>query len=222
MATPNEIRPSNSTLQNLWTEANGREHRAKQRRRGKDLEAQALHSRFEFNLRHQLPHRAATGFKVREKGRRMQQVRCWLGVDEAKYRERIYGDIVGKEARGRHMHVERITDLHRQFWVGVGLAVSRFLNLSTPSSSPQTMSQHSRLSQVTSHISPTMSATSFSADVVPQAPEDPLFGLMAAYRRDTAPNKVDLGIGAYRDNNAKPWVLPVVKKVRADAPAAVV
>ncbi|PSN69251.1 aspartate aminotransferase [Corynespora cassiicola Philippines] len=57
-----------------------------------------------------------------------------------------------------------------------------------------------------------MSATSFSADVVPQAPEDPLFGLMAAYRRDTAPNKVDLGIGAYRDNNAKPWVLPVVKK----------
>ena len=52
----------------------------------------------------------------------------------------------------------------------------------------------------------------FSADVVPQAPEDPLFGLMAAYRRDTDSKKVDLGIGAYRDNNAKPWVLPVVKK----------
>lgn len=49
--------------------------------------------------------------------------------------------------------------------------------------------------------------------MVPQAPEDPLFGLMAAYRRDTDPNKVDLGIGAYRDDNAKPWVLPVVKKV---------
>ena len=55
--------------------------------------------------------------------------------------------------------------------------------------------------------------TSFSADVVPQAPEDPLFGLMAAYRRDTFDKKVDLGIGAYRDDNAKPWVLPVVKKV---------
>lgn len=36
---------------------------------------------------------------------------------------------------------------------------------------------------------------------------------MAAFRRDTDPKKVDLGIGAYRDNNAKPWVLPVVKKV---------
>lgn len=55
--------------------------------------------------------------------------------------------------------------------------------------------------------------TRFSDNVVPQAPEDPLFGLMAAYRRDTYDKKVDLGIGAYRDNNAKPWVLPVVKKV---------
>jgi aspartate aminotransferase len=52
----------------------------------------------------------------------------------------------------------------------------------------------------------------FPAERVPQAPEDPLFGLMAAFRRDTAENKVDLGIGAYRDDNAKPWVLPVVKK----------
>jgi aspartate aminotransferase, cytoplasmic len=61
----------------------------------------------------------------------------------------------------------------------------------------------------------TSSPWAFTADVVPQAPEDPLFGLMAAYRKDTSPKKVDLGIGAYRDNNAKPWVLPVVKKVRA-------
>jgi len=55
--------------------------------------------------------------------------------------------------------------------------------------------------------------TRFNDNVVPQAPEDPLFGLMAAYRKDTNEKKVDLGIGAYRDNNAKPWVLPVVKKV---------
>ena len=56
-------------------------------------------------------------------------------------------------------------------------------------------------------------ATVFTKDVVPQAPEDPLFGLMAAYRKDGFDKKVDLGIGAYRDDNAKPWVLPVVKKV---------
>lgn len=62
-------------------------------------------------------------------------------------------------------------------------------------------------------MSSQLQTTSFPADAVPQAAEDPLFGLMAAYRADTADKKVDLGIGAYRDNNAKPWVLPVVTKV---------
>ena len=48
---------------------------------------------------------------------------------------------------------------------------------------------------------------------MPQAPEDPLFGLSRAFKADTFDKKVDLGIGAYRDNNAKPYILPVVKKV---------
>ena len=56
-------------------------------------------------------------------------------------------------------------------------------------------------------------ASNFPADTVPQAAEDPLFGLMAAYRKDEFDKKVDLGIGAYRDDNAKPWILPVVKRV---------
>lgn len=68
-----------------------------------------------------------------------------------------------------------------------------------------------RVKNLVGHMSPP-SATSFTPEVVPQAPEDPLFGLMRAYRADPDPNKVDLGIGAYRDDNAKPWVLPVVKK----------
>lgn len=55
--------------------------------------------------------------------------------------------------------------------------------------------------------------TVFTKNAIPQAPEDPLFGLMAAYRKDSFDKKVDLGIGAYRDDNAKPWILPVVKKV---------
>ncbi|KAL7276742.1 Golgi Transport [Rhizina undulata] len=51
-------------------------------------------------------------------------------------------------------------------------------------------------------------------DAVPLAPTDPLFGLMAAYKLDTFEKKVDLGVGAYRDDNAKPWVLPVVRKAK--------
>jgi aspartate aminotransferase len=54
----------------------------------------------------------------------------------------------------------------------------------------------------------------FSEKVVPQAGEDALFGLARMYKADSSDKKVDLGIGAYRDNNAKPWILPVVRKVR--------
>ena len=69
----------------------------------------------------------------------------------------------------------------------------------------------SRLSIIKAHMDG-YTPTVFHADHVPQAPEDPLFGLMAAYKKDDFEKKVDLGIGAYRDNNAKPWVLPVVKQ----------
>jgi aspartate aminotransferase len=48
---------------------------------------------------------------------------------------------------------------------------------------------------------------------LPLAPPDSLFKLTAAYKVDTSPQKVNLGVGAYRDDNNKPWVLPVVKKV---------
>ena len=47
---------------------------------------------------------------------------------------------------------------------------------------------------------------------VPLAPPDSIFKLTAAFKTDTFPRKVNLGVGAYRDDNSKPWVLPVVKK----------
>ncbi|KYK59329.1 aspartate aminotransferase [Drechmeria coniospora] len=82
-----------------------------------------------------------------------------------------------------------------------------------PASSLPSSSSLQRLNNIASHISPAMPfTTNFTADLVPQAPEDPLFGLAREYRADTSPQKVDLGIGAYRTNDAKPWVLPVVKK----------
>jgi aspartate aminotransferase len=54
---------------------------------------------------------------------------------------------------------------------------------------------------------------SSSFDAVALAPPDPLFSLIAAHKADPFEMKVDLGVGAYRDDNAKPWVLPVVRKV---------
>lgn len=43
-------------------------------------------------------------------------------------------------------------------------------------------------------------------------PPDALFSLKGRFIVDTNTQKVDLGIGAYRDENGKPWVLPSIRK----------
>ncbi|OUL59440.1 amino acid aminotransferase [Pseudoalteromonas ulvae] len=46
-------------------------------------------------------------------------------------------------------------------------------------------------------------------------PTDPILGLMAAYRQDTNPNKIDLGVGVYKDELGNTPVLKAVKKAEA-------
>ena len=46
-------------------------------------------------------------------------------------------------------------------------------------------------------------------------PTDPILGLMAAYRQDTNPNKIDLGVGVYKDEVGNTPVLKAVKKAEA-------
>lgn len=49
---------------------------------------------------------------------------------------------------------------------------------------------------------------------VPLLPPDPIIDLNRQIRLDANPSKVDLGIGAYRDDKGQPYILQVVKKVR--------
>jgi aspartate aminotransferase len=42
------------------------------------------------------------------------------------------------------------------------------------------------------------------------APPDSILGIAAAFRACTSPNKVNVCVGAYRDEHGKPWVLPSV------------
>jgi aspartate aminotransferase len=44
-------------------------------------------------------------------------------------------------------------------------------------------------------------------------PPDAILGVTEAYKRDSNPNKINLGVGAYRDDAGKPYVLPCVTKV---------
>ena len=48
---------------------------------------------------------------------------------------------------------------------------------------------------------------------VPMAPPDPILGINAAYANDIDSRKINLGVGAYRDDNLKPVVFSVVRKV---------
>ncbi|KAF2069328.1 hypothetical protein CYY_009356 [Polysphondylium violaceum] len=45
---------------------------------------------------------------------------------------------------------------------------------------------------------------------VPLAPVDPILGVSNAYKQCTAAKKVDISVGAYRDENGKPYVLKCV------------
>ncbi|KAI7885194.1 aspartate aminotransferase [Lichtheimia hyalospora FSU 10163] len=47
---------------------------------------------------------------------------------------------------------------------------------------------------------------------VPQGPPDAILGVTEAFKRDTDPKKMNLGVGAYRDDNGKPYVLNSVQK----------
>lgn len=42
-------------------------------------------------------------------------------------------------------------------------------------------------------------------------PPDAILGVTEAFKKDTNPKKINLGVGAYRDDNGKPYVLPSVK-----------
>ena len=56
-----------------------------------------------------------------------------------------------------------------------------------------------------------MSAPSFWGHVV-EAPKDPILGISDAFKADPDPIKMNLGVGAYRDDNGKPVVLDCVRK----------
>ena len=46
-------------------------------------------------------------------------------------------------------------------------------------------------------------------------PTDPILGLMAKYRQDTNPNKIDLGVGVYKTEQGDTPILSCVKKAEA-------
>ncbi|OMJ84469.1 hypothetical protein SteCoe_14424 [Stentor coeruleus] len=50
---------------------------------------------------------------------------------------------------------------------------------------------------------------------VPKGPPDAILGISEAFKRDKNPRKVNLGVGAYRDDSGKPVILPSVQKAKS-------
>ncbi len=48
---------------------------------------------------------------------------------------------------------------------------------------------------------------------VAAGPPDPILGVTEAFKADADSRKINLGVGAYRDEHGKPYVLPSVKLV---------
>ncbi|KAG0708920.1 pyridoxal phosphate-dependent transferase [Suillus ampliporus] len=55
---------------------------------------------------------------------------------------------------------------------------------------------------------------------VPAGPPDPILGISEAFKADKDPRRINLGVGAYRDENGKPYVLNAVKKAEEMITAA--
>jgi len=53
------------------------------------------------------------------------------------------------------------------------------------------------------------------ADLV-KAPPDPILGTTIAFKEDPAPEKINLGVGAYRTEEGKPYILPVVLQAESE------
>ena len=71
------------------------------------------------------------------------------------------------------------------------------------------------LSRVTRRITRLSGARQFAFtpcfEHMVKAPPDPILGLSEAYLEDHHPDKVLLGLGAYRTNEGKPFILDCVK-----------
>ncbi|KAF5199997.1 Aspartate aminotransferase protein [Thalictrum thalictroides] len=69
---------------------------------------------------------------------------------------------------------------------------------------------YSKILQKSSNFG-TRSMSSWWSHVEP-APKDPILGVTEAFLADTSPEKVNVGVGAYRDDNGKPVVLECVRE----------
>ena len=71
----------------------------------------------------------------------------------------------------------------------------------------------SRVLSVTRIAQPSGMRAASTFGHVEMGPPDPILGVTEAFKADTNPQKMNLGVGAYRGDDGKPFVLPSVRQV---------
>lgn len=96
----------------------------------------------------------------------------------------------------------------RTLWTCLHQSTARYASTKTAAAASQPSSQES--------ASSTSSASSGSWwSHVELGPPDAILGVTEAFKKDHNEKKINLGVGAYRDDNNKPFILPSVKKAEA-------
>ena len=52
-------------------------------------------------------------------------------------------------------------------------------------------------------------------EALPQLPADPILGLSASFKADNNPNKIDLGVGVYKDESGHTPILAAVQQAQS-------
>jgi hypothetical protein len=86
------------------------------------------------------------------------------------------------------------------------LACNRIIELPL---STTNMNRSTKVSYRFNSTTPTTASSPWTS--YEMAPPDPIIGLNEAYQKDDYPKKVIIGVGAYRDDFGKPYVLPSVR-----------
>ncbi|KAJ3158907.1 Aspartate aminotransferase, cytoplasmic [Irineochytrium annulatum] len=81
-----------------------------------------------------------------------------------------------------------------------------------PTASPRRAAKRLRSSSNANNANAAVVPSSSLFSNVPEIPMDPIFALAGECIADPDPLKINLSIGAYRGEDGKPWVLPVVRK----------
>lgn len=92
---------------------------------------------------------------------------------------------------------------------------SKSSTLASVSSRDSESNRHQKHLQPLASSSKNSSSTTISPSAfwshIPLAPADPILGITEEFNNDSNPQKVNLSVGAYRDENGKPYILPSIQ-----------